>query len=72
MIFTAFNLRRLFNLLPQNVLQAYLKGLGFVLSAITALLQALGRQMPLLIPTRPFLQNIFSPRLQPAEMRYIR
>ena len=72
MIFTAFNLRRLFNLLPKNVLQAYLKGLGSVLSAITALLQALGRQLPLLIPTRPFLQNIFSPRLQPAEMRYIR
>jgi hypothetical protein len=71
MIFTAFNLRRLFNLLPQNVLQAYLKGLGFVLSAITALLQVLGCEMPLLFPTHSVVRIILPLRLQPAEMRYI-
>jgi hypothetical protein len=72
MMFTAFNLRRIFNILPKNVLQAWLKGLGFMVSAITALLQVPGREMPILIPNHPFVRNIFSLRLHPSEMRYIR
>ena len=72
MILITFNLRRLFNLSPQNVLQAHLKGLGFMISSISVLLQALGREMPLLFPTHPVVLNIFPLCLQPAQMRYIR
>jgi transposase len=72
MMFTAFNLRRIFNLLPKNELQAYLRGLCFIFSPKYALLHAPGFDLPNAGPSKAIVRIILIPRLQPAEMRYIR
>jgi hypothetical protein len=41
LMFTALNLRRIFNLIPKNVLQAYLKRIAFIFDTLNALLQLL-------------------------------
>lgn len=41
MIFTAFNLRRIFNLVDQNLLKAYLKGLWFYFRVLMACIRCL-------------------------------
>jgi len=72
LMFTALNLRRIFNLLPQNVLQAYLKGLARIFGPLFALLgfHSFVRVQSNSISIQAAL--FFEPRLQLIKMRYIR
>ena len=46
LMFTALNLRRIFNILPQNLLQAYLKGLVRFFMGLFALLSCYSSDLP--------------------------
>jgi hypothetical protein len=71
LMFTALNLRRIFNLIPKNVLQAYLKRLAFIFDSINALLQLL-RAAERLLNFQLRTTAIFSQRpLQLIKMSYI-
>jgi hypothetical protein len=56
MIFTAYNLRRIFNLVDKNLLQKYLKELGALFFGLKALLKAILRPFK-----TPEFQIEFSP-----------
>jgi hypothetical protein len=59
LMFTAFNLRRIFNLIPKKVLQAYLKRLAFIFDLLIALLQLIrAAESPLKVQLRT--TDIFS------------
>jgi hypothetical protein len=45
MIFTAYNLRSIFNLVDKNLLQKYLKELGALFFGLKALLKAIVRHL---------------------------
>jgi transposase len=71
LMFTALNLRRIFNLIPKNVLQAYLKRLAFIFDTLNALLQLIrAAESPLIFQLRT--TAIFSMRpSQLIKMSYI-
>ena len=72
LMFAALNLRRIFNILPQNVLQAYLRGLARIFSPLFALLRV--HSLVLMQSNSISIQSaiLIEPRLQLIKMRYIR
>jgi hypothetical protein len=56
LIFTVYNLKRIFNLIDQNELKQYLKSIALFFDVITTLFKAFYGSF-LLLPTIPFLQK---------------
>lgn len=72
LMFTALNLRRIFNLLPQKTLQTYLKGLMHIFAQLFVLLGMHSFILPKANFPSPSASIFFKPRLQLVTMRYIR
>ncbi|MFN3503325.1 MAG: transposase, partial [Allorhizobium sp.] len=71
LMFTALNMRRIFNLLPKNVLQAYLKGLARIFGPFFDLPGFLSFDLPEANSPGSHAALFFVPRLQLVKTRYI-
>jgi hypothetical protein len=69
---TALNLRRIFNILPKNVLQTYLKGLAYIFGRLFVLLGFHSFVLPKALLQSHSAALFFVPRSQLIKMRYIR
>jgi hypothetical protein len=72
LLLTALNLRRIFNILPKNVLQVYLKGLACIFGQLFVLLGFHSFVLPKALFQSQSAALFFAPRLQPIKMRYFR
>jgi hypothetical protein len=71
-MFTALNLRRIFNILPKKVLPAYLKALASIFGRLFVLLGFQRFVVPKANLQSMYPALFFAPRLQLIKMRYIR
>jgi transposase len=72
LVFTALNLRRIFNILPKNALQSYLKAAIQFLESFFASVAFQSSPLPTVNLHNPWRTQFYEGRLQAFKMRYIK